>query len=107
MSSATSEISALPPRSIATMPSMAISMFDGRALLAGFGIEPEHPAAGFDLARLGQLHAQNAQIAPCDSAPADRRVEDRVPVPRHFTPPYPAGIITPHKARASGILRLG
>src|ERR1019366_2520265 len=47
----------------------------GGAHLAGVGIELEQPLAGFDLARLGQLHAQNSQMAPCDAASAYARIE--------------------------------
>ena len=55
--------------------------FRGRAEFAGLGKQLEQPPPGFDLARLGQLHAQNAQLAPCDAASADRRIEYRVPTP--------------------------
>ena len=63
--------------------------FDGdfgiqrRALLVGFRIEAEQPAPGIDLARFGKLHADDAIVAPCDAASADRGVKNRVPIPRH------------------------
>ena len=59
-------------------------------MFAGVGIELEQPLAGFDLARLGQLHADDAGIAPRDAATADPRIENGVPTPRH-TPPHPGG----------------
>ena len=65
-----------------------------RPLFARVGIELEQPPAGFDLAGFGKLHADNAKIAPCDAASADRRVENAVPTPRHYAT-HPAGIIAP------------
>jgi hypothetical protein len=53
----------------------------GRAQFAGVEKQLEQPAPGFDLARFRQLHAQNAQLAPCDAASADRSIEYRVPTP--------------------------
>ena len=55
-----------------------------RTQFAGVGILAQHPAPGFDLACFRQLHADNAVMAPCDAAPADPRVEYRVPTPRHY-----------------------
>ena len=55
-----------------------------RAQFAGVGILAQQPPAGFDLARFGQLHADNAEMAPCDAASADPRVEYGVPTPRHY-----------------------
>ena len=42
------------------------------------------------VAGLGQLHANNAEIAPCDAAPANCRIKYGVTTPGH-TPPIPAG----------------
>ena len=55
-----------------------------RALFAGVGMELIQPPSGFDLARLGQLHADDAGMAPCDAASADHRIENAVPTPRHY-----------------------
>ncbi len=55
-----------------------------RAQFAGVGIEPKQALAGFDLARLGKLHADDPGMAPCDAAPAQTRIEYRVPTPRHY-----------------------
>ena len=81
ISSATSERSAALPRSSAAMPSIATLDFGGGRSFAGLGKELKQPAPGFDLARLGQLHAQDAAIAPCDAASADHRIENGVPTP--------------------------
>jgi hypothetical protein len=59
-----------------------------RPLLARVGIEQKQPPAGFDLAGFGELHADDTQRAPCDPAPANSRVKNAVPTPRH-TPPTP------------------
>jgi len=55
-----------------------------RALFAGVGIELVEPLAGFDLAGLGQLDADDAGNAPGNAAAADHRVENTVPTPRHY-----------------------
>ena len=44
-----------------------------RTRFAGLGIKLIQPAPGFDLARFGQLHAEDTAIAPCDAAPANHR----------------------------------
>ena len=61
-----------------------------RAKFAGLRIELEQPPPRVDLAGLRELHAHDAEIAPCDAAAADPRIENCVPTPRH-TPPTPAG----------------
>ncbi len=43
----------------------------------------QQAAPGLDLARFRQLHANNAGVAPCDTASAHRRVEGCVSVPSH------------------------
>jgi len=77
---ATSASSLWRPLSSAPMPSMAISAFAAGAA-RGFGVEPEQPAAGVDLAGFGKLDANDAKRAPCNTASADRRVKNRVPIP--------------------------
>ena len=83
MSSATSE------KSLARAPQQRDDAFDRkfgidrRTKLARLGKMPEQAPPGVDLARLGQLHAYHAGIAPDNAATADARVEYRVPTPRH------------------------
>jgi hypothetical protein len=58
-----------------------------RARFTGVGLKLKQPLAGFDLARLRKLHADNAGVTPRDAAPANGRVKYRVRPPRHTHPP--------------------
>ena len=69
-----------------------------RTHLARVGVKLEQPLAGFDLARLGKLHADQAGMAPRDAAMADRRAEYRVRPPRHTL--FPTSTIAPSQAAA-------
>ena len=106
MSSVTSERSLSPPRSSATMPSIAISTFSGRAKFAGLGIELEQPLARVDLAGFRELHAHDPEIAPCDAAAANSGVENACT----HAPPYASNPRADHNTatkRASGIFAVG
>jgi hypothetical protein len=52
-----------------------------RAEFTGVWKLAQQPASGFDLACFRQLHANDAEMAPCDTASADPRIEYRVPTP--------------------------
>src|SRR5215472_1411086 len=65
-----------------------------RSHLARFGIKAEQAAAGLELPRLWQLHADDPGIAPDDAATPYASVEDRVPTPHEATPSPPSAIIT-------------
>ena len=78
----------------------------GRPLLAGFRIEPVHPAPGIEFAR---LRSCTPRIPLSPHAIPHRPIavlKVVYPYP-NMTPPNPPGIIAPPKAGASGILRLG
>src|SRR6516225_1061903 len=82
MSSAAAERSLASPPSSETMPSIT------RRTSAGGGasrmrIAPHETRAGPRLARLRQMHADDAARAPCDPALADIGIEERKAVFRH------------------------
>src|SRR5205085_9177178 len=72
----------------------------GRADFGGRWITLKEPLGGFDLARQWKLHADNAERAPCDAAPANARIEYAVLTPRHNAT-HPARTIAPRSKSAS------
>src|ERR1700730_1407317 len=58
-----------------------------RTGFARLGVELIYPPSGIDLACLGQMHGDDAGIAPNDAATADSRIEYGVATPH--TPPNP------------------
>src|SRR5438067_12701672 len=72
----------------------------GRADFAGLWIKLKEPLAGFDLAPQWKLHADNAERAPCDAAPANARIEYALLTPRHNAT-HPARTTAPRSRSAS------
>ena len=108
MSSAISEKSASRPRKRAGDALGGDLDHRRRARFARFGIKAQQAAAGFQLARLGQLHGDDPGIAPDDAATPYTGVEDRVTAPRHnATLPHAWDHNTAMKRRIWKILRFG